>query len=274
MKATGTHTSPSGLPQQEPLKLAIIAATNRREKYLRQFMKDVRAQSAPDWIAYVVHDGPNARARRLAEKAATRDPRIRYHELDHHVGNWGHTPRREALRRILAEEPDTDYVWFWDDDDAYSRDSVKTVSAALFYAGLPDLLLVPFDMSPGLKPPEHIPVAELRLGSVMSSNLVMRPALAAEMYDKVLTEVGQRRGGDFALFDKIRTAGTYRICRASIPPPGSRDGHRLFHVLRTKLRIPNIGLAKWQWYRVLKYKLRSKSESSHEVFRQQRPGSD
>jgi len=258
----------SGVPdtQNSRLKLAVVAATNRRERYLKRLMDEVRAQSMPNWVLYVVHDGPNPRTRRLVEGAAARDPRIRYHELDHHVGNWGHTPRREALRSILTEEPDTDYVWFWDDDDAYAPDSLENVQAALIDAALPDVLLVPFDMDPGVTPAEDKPIEELQLGQVMGGNLVLRPQLAAEMYDRILKDIGRRRGADYALFDTIRTAGTYTIRRTFISPPGSRDGHRFFHVLRTRLGIPMLGLARWRWYRMLRCRARTKSGSSHEVF--------
>lgn len=199
------------------------------------------------------------------EKAVARDQRIRYQELDHHVGNWGDTPRREGLRRLLAEDPDTDYVIFWDDDDAHFPSALKDVHDALLNAGLPDLLLVPFDMDPGVLPPEHAPVSSMRLGGVVMANLVLRPGLAAEMFDEVLKEIANQRGEDYMLFDKIRTAGIYTIRRASMDPVGSRDGHRLLHVLRRKLRIPNIGLAKWEWYRVVRTKLRTRSKSSHKV---------
>lgn len=72
-----------------------------------QIISSMLCQTYPHWELIIIHDGPNSTGlREIVERY--NDQRISYIETEKRSGNWGHSIRREWIKKM--KDHDTDYI--------------------------------------------------------------------------------------------------------------------------------------------------------------------
>ncbi len=229
------------------IEFLIITPTYHRESLLARFLKQVRAQSYDRWKLLVVHDGANHLTEELVNRFRAKDPRIEFLHTATRGNDFGVTPRLDALRHAVANNP-PDYAVFWDDDDYFVRAALQIIAANLKSAGYPALLISPYRYRNRIIPPRGIAVGELGRGQVGTGNFALQTPLALKAYEQVLAMKQASSHNlmyvqDYLLFDQVRKL----VAPASIhiAPDrviGIHDGLRMQVYLRNQLGIPPLGL--------------------------------
>lgn len=95
-------------------KLSLIVTTyNHSKAQINVLVNSLFCQTDPNWILYIVHDGPNTEVRGWVEGFG--DPRVLYRETPTRLGFWGHYGRRQVLEEITTE-----YVTWGNADNYYT----------------------------------------------------------------------------------------------------------------------------------------------------------
>jgi glycosyltransferase involved in cell wall biosynthesis len=229
------------------IEFLIVTPTYHREALLARFLKQVIAQTYARWKLFVVHDGANPLTEDLVARHRKRDARIEYLHTVTRSNDFGVTPRLEALRRALRSNS-PDYAVLWDDDDYYRTTALETIAANLRAANYPSLLLSPNRYRTRVIPPPGISINDLTTGQVTTGNIAVRPALALEAYQHILSSKRDSSNHamyvqDYLLFDWIRRLQPQpAIAIARDKVIGIHDGLRRQAYLRDRLGIPPLGL--------------------------------
>jgi glycosyltransferase involved in cell wall biosynthesis len=230
------------------IEFLIVMPTYHRETLLKRSLKQVRAQTYSQWRLLVVHDGPDRTTEELVGHFRSRDSRIEYHNTGERGHDYGVTPRLEALRRAVQDNPPS-YAVFWDDDDYFVRTALETIARNLNAANYPALLLSPNRYRNRVIPPPGISVSDLRPGQVTNGNLAIKTSLALKAYEQqvvILKNDSSKRlmnVQDYLIFDEIRRQQP----RLSIENAGGNiigihDGLRRQVYFRNLLGIPPLGI--------------------------------
>lgn len=203
-----------------------------------------------------VNDGPAPASRRLFEREAKGDPRMRYLETATWAGDWGWTPRGAGVRHLLKSAIPPDYVVMWDDDDEIFPEALAAIEAELTRKGCPDALVVPaFRIHDDLMPDPAIGMHQLQAGGVVTLNLVSRLNVCASVLE-TLPAGGRMRGRDFLFFDQVRNNPELRIESAEMEPVGRNDGIRPVMNLRRRLGVPRLDIERLPVLRDIRWWLR------------------
>lgn len=115
--------SPSS-PTETPLISVVVPAYNA-EKYLRQTLESVRAQTRHDWECIVVDDGSRDATAQIAREMVALDARIRLVQKD----NEGVSVARNT--GFSHADPDAEFVAFLDADDLWEPPLLQTLTETL-----------------------------------------------------------------------------------------------------------------------------------------------
>ena len=101
------------------MKLAILIPVYNAEKYLRECLDSVLAQTFPDWEAICVDDGSTDGSGAILDEYAAKDGRFRVI----HQKNAGVSAARNAALDVAKGE----WVCFVDADDVIDRDWLRAM---------------------------------------------------------------------------------------------------------------------------------------------------
>ncbi len=214
-----------------PLSFGVVTPTYRRPRLVRRLYSRLLGQQLGQWRWAIIHDGPD---RTLQTENLTReDSRIIFLNTSKKNDDYGASGRLCGARYFLAQANPPDYLVFWDDDDWFGPKALGLIEAQLRLHAFPDLLLVPFTVGGRILPPDGRSPALLEKGELTTANLVMRPNLAAVVYERVV-EQKIWRATDFYAFAAARSiTGTKIGLAEGCPSIGFADGlRRLPHVLK------------------------------------------
>jgi glycosyltransferase involved in cell wall biosynthesis len=232
------------------VSFGIVTPTFNRRVLLRRHLRRVTRQSYPHWRLLVVHDGPNPAIKSIVDGFRELDKRIGYLETSIAAGNAGVTPRLEGVRALVTGNQVPDYIVFWDDDNAYSRDALLRIALSLEKAERPDLLVVRVKYGARVVPPIDAPTRSLKVGEIDTASLVFRPLLAQDAYEAVQRRANVDRNevlafNDFLAYDYVNQLLPSRSieCDPDIIVC-QHDGLRWGPFIRCALGIPPLGLAR------------------------------
>ncbi len=103
--------------EKEPLISIIVPAYRTPEKFLREMIESVQAQSYGNWELCIADGSLNDSIRGILEEYATKDPRVRYEILDGNYGISGNTNAALAFAK-------GDYIGLLDHDDLLEPDAL------------------------------------------------------------------------------------------------------------------------------------------------------
>ncbi|MGJ4892983.1 glycosyltransferase [Bradyrhizobium sp. HKCCYLS3077] len=229
------------------ITFTIITPTFNRPTLLSRHLSRTVRQAYEGWRLLVVHDGPNAEIRSLVHRYTTRDGRVSYLETSSRANDCGATPRLAGLTYLANSGIESDYVVFWDDDNAYKKDALGQIAREIEKANMPELLIVGVRRHSTIIPPKGASIHSLQVGELDTSGLIFRPQLAQRVYAQMLEQSKREdilRFNDFLSYkyardalpsNKIRGATDTVIC--------NYDGLRWAPYLRSLLGLPPIGIA-------------------------------
>lgn len=240
----------------EKLTVGIITPSRGRRQYVRPVVRQILAQTCPDWLFGYVLDGPNPVTRDLFHQEAGLDERIQCLETSEWANDWGVTPRIHALEWFLSLPQPPDYVVMWDDDNTFYPRALETIVGELARHEFPDFLLVPIHYQRGIKiAPEVTDYRELKGGDIDTANFVVRPALALRAY-RATQAMKAGYGEDFATYSHIANDPETHVAIAHCPPIGRYDGQRRLSTLRWKLGIPPLNIMHARWWNPVRRRIR------------------
>lgn len=117
-----SHSTSS--PTETPLISVVVPAYNA-EKYLRQTLESVRAQTLRDWECIVVDDGSSDESAQIAREIAASDTRI----LLVQQPNAGVSAARNT--GFSHANPQSEFVAFFDADDLWEPEMLQTLVKTL-----------------------------------------------------------------------------------------------------------------------------------------------
>ncbi len=237
------------------LRFGIITPTFQRYRFLPKVFRQVQAQTYPHWTFMLVNDGPDPQTRRIFERYGAGDAGMQYLETPATTRDWGSQPRAAGVQLLTQLPQPLDYLLFWDDDNAFYPEALRTVALELQRLDWPDLLLIPMALERSQTPRPSLDPHRAQISEVDTGSFVVRPHLARDAYRTCLTQ-GRGRGQDFRFYDAIRSADRSRIVVSTAPPIGRHDGLRFFATLRWRMGIPRVGISEQGWYRPVRRWLR------------------
>ncbi|WP_052523447.1 glycosyltransferase family A protein [Bradyrhizobium sp. STM 3809] len=230
------------------ISFTIITPTFNRPTLLNRHLSRTIRQAYENWRLLVVHDGPNVEIQSLVNRYTIRDSRVSYLETNSRANDCGATPRLAGLTHLANSGFISDYVVFWDDDNAYRKDALDQIAREIEKADRPELLIVGVRRNSTIIPPTGASVYSLQVGQLDTSGLIFRPELARRVYAQMLEQSKREdilRFNDFLSYkyareslssDKIKGATETVIC--------DYDGLRWAPYLRSLLGLPPIGIAR------------------------------
>lgn len=99
------------------MKLHVIVTAYERPVSLRILVDSFLVQTNPNWIMYVVHDGPSSPLIKKVMQEYINDSRISFEETPVRQQKYGHPIRKMMLRKIVGEVDD--YILITNDDNYY-----------------------------------------------------------------------------------------------------------------------------------------------------------
>ncbi len=237
------------------IRIGIVTPTYRRELLLKLFIRNVRSQSYRYWNLCIVHDGENEATRSMVNEFAARDPRLHYLETPNRANDFGVTPRLLGMTQGLSGRG-CDYLVFWDDDNYFYHNALRSIARSLSAANYPDLLLVPIHYREKILPADK-PASELEKAELDAANLVVRYDLACQHYQTVEERCKSGANSynqDFLLFEEVRRAVLPQsLAVAHIKPIALYDGMLRdvrFQHFRRSWHVPQLYiLSRIPWYR-------------------------
>ncbi|MCL8485460.1 MULTISPECIES: glycosyltransferase [Bradyrhizobium] len=230
-----------------PITFTIITPTFNRPTLLSRHLSRTIRQAYEGWQLLVVHDGPNADIRSLVYQYTTRDSRVSYLETNTRANDCGATPRLAGLNHLAASGIQSDYVVFWDDDNAYKKDALGQIAREIEKADMPELLVVGVRRNSTIIPPKGASIHSLQVGELDTSGLIFRPQLARRVYAQMLEQSNREdilRFNDFLSYKYARELlPTNKIKGATETVICNYDGLRWAPYLRSLLGLPPLGIA-------------------------------
>jgi glycosyltransferase involved in cell wall biosynthesis len=163
----------------EPMpKLSVIVPVYNTEKYLRECVDSILAQTFPDFELILVNDGSTDGSGAICDEYAEKDPRI---QVIHQV-NGGVTSARKAAMRIAAGS----WISFIDSDDWISPDMFDAMLETALSSGSQIVVCDAFI--------EHAVRCEVA-GSIADNGEYDKAAMRQKIYPTMLMDIKHRRPG-------------------------------------------------------------------------------
>lgn len=114
------------------MKFSVIVPVYNVERYLRECLDSLIAQTFADWEAICVDDGSTDGSAAILDEYAARDSRIKVLRQE----NSGVSAARNRGLEVAKGE----YLWFVDGDDIVAPDALQTIASAVDEFNSPDIV--------------------------------------------------------------------------------------------------------------------------------------
>jgi hypothetical protein len=103
--------------------LDIVAVTYAQDESLKCFINSIKAQTNPNWMLYVIHDGLNAELKADLIKNSYINEKICFIEYPERTGGYGHFLRNWGIFNLIKNE----YVLITNGDNYYMPNAVDEI---------------------------------------------------------------------------------------------------------------------------------------------------
>lgn len=182
-------------------RIGVVTPTNRRGRFIKEFVDSLRRQSHPNWRAAIVHDGPCHRFRRVVAPLHKLDRRLHLAESPKKSADAGASIRLACANWL--EQQSVDYLVFWDDDNFFYPHALASIAKDLAEQGFPSLLVEPIRFREGRLPRTS---GTLKRGQIDHANLVVEVGCAIKALRTVVQD-GRQREQDWCALQSILASG-------------------------------------------------------------------